>query len=272
VMNAIRGLPKLTCLYLKGNPCTGEIPRFRKTMLACFPELYFLDDRPAMEVERVCAVAWKEGGKEAEKKAKDDFHKEKQDTDERNFLAWAKMRKDRAEELKASGGFSRSTVSYGTVSTSENKKNREETKTAESLNTTPVTATPVTTTTTPTARIPSTRPVSAPALSSTEATTVPSQGRNLLSQLSVAEATRVASQGPNLISQLSAAEATRVCKKNLVVVGASWSEAEDAELLTRCRLLMFDFAKVAQAMEREVTKDACRLRYADLENDVQWIC
>lgn len=39
--------------------------------------LYYLDDRPVFEVERIAADAWALGGAEAESKARQDFHEKK---------------------------------------------------------------------------------------------------------------------------------------------------------------------------------------------------
>ena len=52
----------LLCLYLKGNPCVRKISTYRKRLTVAMKNLYYLDDRPIFEIERLAADAWSKGG------------------------------------------------------------------------------------------------------------------------------------------------------------------------------------------------------------------
>ncbi len=58
VFDSLGGLPRLGCLYLKGNPVAATIKGYRKTLICSFPLLTYLDDRPIFDKERRCAEAW----------------------------------------------------------------------------------------------------------------------------------------------------------------------------------------------------------------------
>ena len=73
VEKVLKKMPKLSALYLKGNPCVRKIKHYRKTMLSTMPQLAYLDERPVFELERVAVKAWKEGGIEAEREARKQF-------------------------------------------------------------------------------------------------------------------------------------------------------------------------------------------------------
>jgi hypothetical protein len=51
---------------LKGNPCVRKISTYRKRLTVAMKNLYYLDDRPIFEIERLAADAWAAGGAEAE--------------------------------------------------------------------------------------------------------------------------------------------------------------------------------------------------------------
>ena len=57
-LDALRRLPHLKCLYLRGNPLVSAARPYRKAVLAALPSLTYLDDRPVFEAERRCADAW----------------------------------------------------------------------------------------------------------------------------------------------------------------------------------------------------------------------
>lgn len=59
-------LREIVSLYLLNNPCVRLISGLRKQLVLASSSLYFLDDRPITDLERRCAVALEEGGKEAE--------------------------------------------------------------------------------------------------------------------------------------------------------------------------------------------------------------
>lgn len=70
-------MPGLTCLYLKNNPCVRKISGYRKNLLMALPNLYYLDERPVFEAERLCADAFKVGGKEEEERVRSEWASKK---------------------------------------------------------------------------------------------------------------------------------------------------------------------------------------------------
>ena len=66
-------IQSLKSLQLKGNPCQRHISLYRKNLTGSLKNLYYLDDRPVFESERIFADAWKKGGKEAEKEAREKY-------------------------------------------------------------------------------------------------------------------------------------------------------------------------------------------------------
>lgn len=70
-------MEKLTCLYLAGNPCVRNISHYRRSMTTCMAGLYYLDDKPIFEDERLLAEAFVRGGKEEELKVKVDLEEKK---------------------------------------------------------------------------------------------------------------------------------------------------------------------------------------------------
>ena len=66
-------MQELLCLYVKGNPSLRMINGFRREMISNMKKLYYLDDRPITEIERAGIEAFKEGGKEAEMKVRDEI-------------------------------------------------------------------------------------------------------------------------------------------------------------------------------------------------------
>ncbi|CDW79659.1 dynein assembly factor axonemal [Stylonychia lemnae] len=67
----------LLCLYLKGNPCVRRISTYRKRLTVGMKNLYYLDDRPIFEIERLAADAWAAGGAAAELEARQTYHQKK---------------------------------------------------------------------------------------------------------------------------------------------------------------------------------------------------
>jgi hypothetical protein len=127
-------MPKLSCLYLKGNGLVRQIKSYRKTLITSLPRLAYLDDRPIFELERVAAAAWKVGGTDAEREARQTFHQNKSDKDRQqrvNFKKWkAERRQKRLDEIAKAKAEGRELpkpkcfVRYSTVSKEEVEKDK----------------------------------------------------------------------------------------------------------------------------------------------------
>lgn len=108
IVDIVSQMPDLRVLYLMGNPVVKEIRHYRKTIIAKCKNLKYLDDRPVFEDERRRVDAWAKafevGGIDAANEAERNeirlIKKEKDDADERNFLAFEELvrqaKKDRA--------------------------------------------------------------------------------------------------------------------------------------------------------------------------------
>ena len=70
-------MEKITCLYLAGNPCVRLIGHYRRAMTVCMVNLYYLDEKPIFEDDRLLAEAFVKGGKEEEMKVKLDLEEKK---------------------------------------------------------------------------------------------------------------------------------------------------------------------------------------------------
>jgi dynein assembly factor 1 len=55
VVSFFSRLDTLTCLYLSGNPCVRMISHYRRQFAISMPNLYYLDDKPFFENERLLA-------------------------------------------------------------------------------------------------------------------------------------------------------------------------------------------------------------------------
>lgn len=136
IIDVLQGIPRLSALYVKGNPFARDTRHYRKSVLAALPELQYLDDRPVFEVERAAVKAWVSSGAEGERLAREQFaasEKAEQKNSLERFKAWqesvrakrqaeldsynAKARAEGAEELGSLADLPRkSFVSYGAVS------------------------------------------------------------------------------------------------------------------------------------------------------------
>jgi dynein assembly factor 1, axonemal len=63
-------LSTVTCLYLAGNPAVRLVSHYRREMTVKMPGLYYLDDKPIFEDDRLIAEAFARGGKEEEVRVK----------------------------------------------------------------------------------------------------------------------------------------------------------------------------------------------------------
>lgn len=58
ILDVLKPLANLKCLYLKGNPVVSTMKNYRKTIIAALPSLTYLDERPVFEDERRIVNAW----------------------------------------------------------------------------------------------------------------------------------------------------------------------------------------------------------------------
>lgn len=95
-------MPKLSVLYLQGNPVTKLIKNYRKVLITSIPTLKYLDDRPVFEDDRRAAEAFSRGGFDEERKERDKIRKEKDDEHWKNHEAFQDMiKRARAEKKQA---------------------------------------------------------------------------------------------------------------------------------------------------------------------------
>ena len=93
-MEILRTMPKLSCLYLQGNPVVNKIRNYRKKLIAMIPNLKYLDDRPVFENDRRCAEAFVSGGVEAERAERMKIREEEEARQRRNFEYMKKVREE----------------------------------------------------------------------------------------------------------------------------------------------------------------------------------
>lgn len=58
ILDVLRQMTELRCLYLKGNPVVSTIRNYRKSLIAALPQLKYLDERPVFDDERRIVMAW----------------------------------------------------------------------------------------------------------------------------------------------------------------------------------------------------------------------
>lgn len=106
VLPTLKEIPSLLSVALNGNPAT-RAPSFRKKIIAALPKLCYLD-RPVEEQERLGAVAFMEGGPDAERAARDAWRekqtKQRQDEME-SFRTWQREQRQAREAEVAAGTY-----------------------------------------------------------------------------------------------------------------------------------------------------------------------
>ena len=77
---------------------------YRKNLTGSLKNLYYLDDRPVFESERIFADAWKKGGKEAEQQARQKYVEEQENKKKKHMeierAKWDKTREQRKKMMK----------------------------------------------------------------------------------------------------------------------------------------------------------------------------
>lgn len=103
VLALLARVPQLKALRITGNPMVSRTKHFRKAFIAAMPQLAFLD-RPVFPIERAAVDAWKEGGNDAELRAKRAFVDKENDERRRTlheFREWqAQVRERRLLEIE----------------------------------------------------------------------------------------------------------------------------------------------------------------------------
>ncbi|XP_058815789.1 dynein axonemal assembly factor 1 homolog [Topomyia yanbarensis] len=92
VVKILGDMKELRVLTMTGNPVVNEIPSYRKTLILECKSLTYLDSRPVFDRDRACAVAWKRGGYEAERKEHQRWKKDEQRKIRRSINATLRLR------------------------------------------------------------------------------------------------------------------------------------------------------------------------------------
>jgi dynein assembly factor 1 len=110
----------LRVLNLTGNPVIRKTTQYRKTLITKIDDLKYLDDRPVFPKERVCAVAFMAGGREAERKARTDFMEAERERQAKGIRHLEDIqRRARAERLEREGGVAVDGAAAGDLSDDE---------------------------------------------------------------------------------------------------------------------------------------------------------
>lgn len=105
VLDIFKAMPNLRVLNLSGNPVVRKITNYRKTLITSCKELSYLDDRPVFPKERVCAEAFLEGGREAERKAREEWIRKEREREARGVIHLMEIQaRARRERERENGG------------------------------------------------------------------------------------------------------------------------------------------------------------------------
>ncbi|XP_058451644.1 dynein axonemal assembly factor 1 homolog isoform X2 [Malaya genurostris] len=92
VVKILGDMKELRVLTMTGNPVVNDIPSYRKTLILECKSLTYLDSRPVMDRDRACAVAWKRGGYDAERKEHQRWKRDEQKKIRRSINATLRLR------------------------------------------------------------------------------------------------------------------------------------------------------------------------------------
>jgi len=94
-------LPVLAVFYFKGNTAWRHITHLRKKLINGLPTLTYFEDKPVHDIDRITAMAWKEGGLEAEKKARIKFNEQRDADEKKANAAISEIRAEGKQHRKA---------------------------------------------------------------------------------------------------------------------------------------------------------------------------
>mmetsp|Transcript_26909 Transcript_26909/g.52994 ORF Transcript_26909/g.52994 Transcript_26909/m.52994 type:complete len:406 (+) Transcript_26909:189-1406(+) len=250
-VDVLARMPNLRALYLKENPCVKKVIPYRKTLIGRCRSLCFIDDRPVLELERVCAEAWIEGGKDEEKKQREQWMENHKAAEAKNMQDWKELRSARREEVFSakSPEMGEETGTNDDNDDSNLNDNNEDDEDRES--------TPITSTTVHHRPL----PVSYSSWEDGEADPVRSSHGKIA----------WASEDANKEAAVDLAAAEVEFKEPVFAQQFEWTADLDEQLVRLCGEHFYDFEKVSTTIGTLscalLTTDECRSRYADLESN-----
>jgi len=93
-------MPNLISLQTKNNPYCRNIRQVRRNLILTLPNLYYFDDRPVEEVDRLATIAWKERGVEGEREVRSEYAQAKHRKFTETCLKAAAMTKEKKAARK----------------------------------------------------------------------------------------------------------------------------------------------------------------------------
>jgi len=91
LIDILRELPALKCVYLQGNEISGQTRYWRRKVVGGLKELTYMDERPVFDEERRAVDAWMVGGFEAEQAERDKMRAEKDAEHKEHMRKWKAM-------------------------------------------------------------------------------------------------------------------------------------------------------------------------------------
>jgi len=260
IIEVFKALPNLTALSIAGNPTVSNTRHFRKVMLNALPNLRYLD-RPINETERVLAKAWQNGGKEAEKAARDAAQKSKRLESKKSlatYRAWQQeMRRKREAEIariKAADPTATPSmwcgrpVQYSTMSTEEQQEIEDKKREADK-------------------KLRDMENAQRGVVSSTGTARSSAAASDLMTAHQEKNQRQMASMDEPV-------ESAGNCESK-PKPSVQWTPALDKQLSALVKSCTFDFGKVALALESQlggpdeciwdVSATSCRLRFAEIK-------
>ncbi|GBG29623.1 Dynein assembly factor 1, axonemal [Hondaea fermentalgiana] len=135
LLDVLARVPKLSAMYLQGNPCVRSLKHYRKAIVARFEKLTYLDERPVDAKEKTFARAWASGGQESEAAARQEWKANEAEKARARVASWKEFQQraaaDREAEIAAAKAAGlpipqpKSFVSYRTVDSAEEDQRQD---------------------------------------------------------------------------------------------------------------------------------------------------